>query len=190
MKNRVLKLFSILALIVILLIPSTAKAVSISHSATSIYTNTYLAPGDTILKRVYYFGPTVTYPGSGSQGLYKTFFHQVTEGNNIYLAYCLDPNGKTINASGSILSSTNTTLKDARGNNVTGDRLQLLKNILAAGQQLDGYSNVTNFINKTSNKTKKNYLATQILIWEVMSGGRTDYKVNNLSKDNLVMKQF
>ena len=146
MKKKLLKLFSI-ALFLLLFIPSTAfAAVTQTHwyISTSSYSNATV--GTSSNKVGYYLGPNVYY-----DRFYNTFFHQINDGNNKYLAYCLNPNWYTLNGgSGKIFNSDSTTLVDAQGNNVTGERLQLLKNIMAAGKQQGTYVSAEQFKNSSS----------------------------------------
>ena len=172
MRNKVLKLISAIILLIILLIPSNVFAATTQthwYISTSSYSNASV--GKSSSRIGYYFGPNVYY-----DRFYNTFFHQINDGDNKYLAYCLDANWKTLNnSSGSIYNSDDTTLVDAQGSNVTGERLQLLKNVMAAGKQQGHYISAEQFKNKSTSLEKKSYLATQIIIWEIMSGGRTDY---------------
>lgn len=127
-------------------------------------------------------------------------FHEVKDGNNVYIGYCLHA-GKAVDWEyGSMTKVTDFgKLKTGNGKNLTAARQELLKNILASGYQktrTDGKSNLNgdllNTVNNANhgwstcknNKTCKKILATQILVWEVMEEARSNYNVNPNSIQN------
>ena len=182
MKNKILKTLCLIILLTILFIPSTAFA-AVTQTHWSISTNTYTtaATGTENSRIGYYLGPTTVY-----NRFYKTYFHQINDNNKKYLAYCLNPNKSTLNNGAGVINyiSDGTTgpnqLLDNDGNVVNGDRLKLLQNIMAAGKQQGNFTSAEHFSASTVESEKRMYLATQILLWEVMSRGRVDYTINHL----------
>ena len=103
------------------------------------------------------------------------------------------PKGELVWDGKNIVRSVNGALADKNGNAVPTERIKILQNILASGYQ-NGNRNVNGSIvnnngyRYTTCKSKtvcKNILATQILIWETIEGGRTNYdeNPNKLSKN-------
>lgn len=102
----------------------------------------------------------------------RWFFHQVQNDNlTLFLAYCLDHGKNAIDGG----SGTISTEIDDLG--LTEQKETLLKNILASGVNLYNVD-IINFLNTTDDNTLRRIVATQILVWEVMSGGRTNYNLN------------
>lgn len=140
---------------------------------------------------------------SNSHEFYSDYyfnFHEVRDGNNVYLGYCLHA-GLSVPGSASVTKVTDFNKlyigKKQNRELLTPKRKQLLMNILASGYQKTniGGRSVLNgdLLNSTSgikttcrNKTAcKKILATQILVWEVMEKARSNYneKPNNLANN-------
>ena len=166
MRNKVLKTLSLFILLAILFIPSTAFAATQIYSSTETKNYSSAKTG-----RTYYLGPSETY------SRFKTsFYHQINDGNKKYIAYCLDPNWNSPqNGAGKITGSKSPSLKNKYGQAVN---MTLLKNIMAAGKQQGTWDTAAHFKNSAGKEEKRYYLATQILIWEVMMGGRTNYSTS------------
>lgn len=133
-------------------------------------------------------------------GSYGFNFHEVQDGNNVYIGYCLHA-GKAVDWENDGMTKITDfgKLKTGNGNSLSSERQQLLKNILASGYQktrTDGRSNFNgDLLNSvqgvnhgwTTCKTKptcKKILATQILVWEVMEEARSDYDENPNKLEN------
>lgn len=133
-------------------------------------------------------------------GSYGFNFHEVQDGNNVYIGYCLHA-GKAVDWENNGMTKITDfgKLKTGNGNSLSSERQQLLKNILASGYQktrTDGRSNFNgDLLNSvqgvnhgwTTCKTKttcKKILATQILVWEVMEEARRDYDENPNKLEN------
>lgn len=135
-------------------------------------------------------------------GSYGFNFHEVQDGNNVYIGYCLHA-GKAVDWENNGMTKITDfgKLKTGNGNSLSSERQQLLKNILASGYQktrTDGRSNfngdLLNSVHgtnhgwsscKSNNKSVcKRILATQILVWEVMEEARSNYNENPNSLSN------
>lgn len=129
-------------------------------------------------------------------GSYGFNFHEVKDGNNVYIGYCLHAS-KSVDWSNDNMTKITDfgKLKTGNGNSLTPARQQLLKNILASGYQKTntGGKSVLNgdLLNSSSgwttckNKaTCKKILATQILVWEVMEEARSNYDFSPNSISN------
>lgn len=136
-------------------------------------------------------------------GSYEFNFHEVQDGNNVYIGYCLHA-GKAVDWENSGMTKITDfgKLKTGPGHYLSEkdqkDRQELLKNILASGYQktrTDGKSNFNgDLLNPVPNanhglstgcKNKdicKKILATQILVWEVMEEARSNYNENPNNK--------
>ena len=171
MKNRVFKVLSLFILLAVLFIPTSVSAASQQYwKKTTNYTSATTSG-------TYYLGPSTAYTR-----FYNTFIHQITDGSKKYLAYCLDPNWSSPQGgSGSISTlSSSTKLTHKNGTALTDNELELLKNIMAAGKQQGNYVSGEQFTGASKSEMRY-YLATQILIWEVMSGGRYDYEPSHVT---------
>lgn len=159
--------------------------------ATSYKYNSYYVDYSTFTNATlgeYYIASGEPYKFSGS-----FYIHQITYDNNYFQGYCMHF-GKKVNEGGPVSLITDfKNLKDKNGNAVPTERIKILQNILASGYQ-NGNRNVNGSIvnnngyRYTTCKSKtvcKNILATQILIWETIEGGRTNYdeNPNKLSKN-------
>lgn len=111
----------------------------------------------------------------------RIFVHTITDGNYNYISYCLDALKDTIDdASGTI---TNTSDYKSLGLN-SKSQLELLENIMAVGYQTrkeDLSTSGTQKIDivRSSIDNVLDYLATQVLVWEVIEGSRTGYNVES-----------
>lgn len=168
-----MKKFNILfILICFLLIPSTVSAASQEYAEIATR-NFSSADADT----VYYIGQSNPYkPNNGSFAY--TYFHQITDGGTKYLSYCLDDGFHSPYAGSGTITGSSSELVNKYGNRLSAANLQLLKNILAAGEQYVG--DVDTYVQTVSTQRKLRYLATQVLVWEVMNGTRTDYVPANV----------
>ena len=177
-----LKLFKIL-LLTILFIPSTAFAATQTYS--EVATRNFSSANTST---IYYIGSGNPYKPSNGSFRY-TYFHSISDGGTTYLAYCLDDGlHSPYGAGGNITNSDSSELYNKFGTKITGARLTLLKNILAAGQQYVG--SASSFVNSSSTQQKDRYLATQILVWEVMDGARSDYAPGNLNSPSPTTYDF
>ncbi len=131
---------------------------------------------------------------------YRFNFHEVQDGNNVYIGYCLHA-GKAVDWKNDGMTKVTdfSKLKTGNGNTLSAERQELLKNILASGYQktrTDGKSNFNGDLlvkiqgeygttSCKNNKVCKKILATQILVWEVMEEARSNYneKPNSLSNN-------
>ena len=131
-------------------------------------------------------------------GSYGFNFHEVQDGNNVYIGYCLHA-GKSVDWYNYNMTKITDfgKLKTGPGHYLSEkdqkQRQQLLKNILASGYQKTntGGKSVLNgdLLNSSDgwttckNKaTCKKILATQILVWEVMEEARSNYNENPNNK--------
>ena len=119
----------------------------------------------------------------------NTRFYSVTDSQGTNLAYSLyydDDRLPALNLSGQLnnINSSSSNLTNSANNNLSLAQVDLIKNILASGFQKDLTAKA--FVTTSDDVNKKNYLATQILIWEVVSGVRNDYSETNLeSRTNI-----
>lgn len=129
-------------------------------------------------------------------GTYGFNLHEVKDGDNVYLGYCLHA-GLSVDWEATVSKITDFgRLKTGKGNNLSAARQQLLKNILASGYQKTSAGGKSvlngNILNSTSSgwstcknkSTCKKILATQILVWEVMEEARSNYDENPNSITN------
>lgn len=126
----------------------------------------------------------------GSHGGYRTIeAHVIEDGNNIYHGYCLHV-GKEIYSDSAVgLHEGFGDLVGSDGNPIDETRQTVLKNILASGYQ-NGNRTIDNFVsgdyvhhNNTvgtcvNTEICTKVLATQLLVWEVQAGARSDYDIN------------
>lgn len=116
---------------------------------------------------------------------YTFYFHEVSDSGKTFLGYCLHA-GQSV-SNGATVSKIDDfgKMKDSNGNTLDKSRQSLLKNILASGYQKAASKSVLNgevlnvgsgTVGTCNNKNVcSKMLATQILVWEVMTGTRTDY---------------
>lgn len=126
----------------------------------------------------------------GSHGGYRTIeAHVIEDGSNIYHGYCLHV-GKEIYSDSAVgLHEGFGDLVGSDGNPIDETRQKVLKNILASGYQ-NGNRTIDNFVsgdyvhhNNTvgtcvNTEICTKVLATQLLVWEVQAGARSDYDIN------------
>ena len=162
MKKSLIKLLFLL----ILLMP-VEKVCAASEDVFSIPTNSF-SSADT----------DQSYNFKSSYNFKTTYFYQIKDISGTYLAYSLyyDQNSNRL-LSGNVVDEDTSYLVNSFNGRLTYDQLLILKNILASGYQYN--SDVSPLINSASDYTKKNILATQILIWEVVDGVRSDYSTTN-----------
>ena len=135
MRNRTLKVFSLIILLAILFIPTSVSAASQQYwKKTTNYTSA--STGTSTNKIGYYLGPSTIY-----DRFYNTFIHQITDGSKKYLAYCLDPNWNSPQGGSGTIStlSSSTKLTHKNGTALSSTEMELLKNIMAAGKQQGNY---------------------------------------------------
>ena len=164
--KKILKALNFIFVSILFLLPISAQAAT--HNIYSVSTDSFSTAD---VSRSYNIGYGNTYKFT------KTYFHQITDGDTKILAHCLDdglhaPSG----ASGKISSSDTATLYNKGGSQIQDWQLNILKNIMAASYQ---YSGNVSSLTTASPTIKKNVLATQILVWEVMDGVRSDYSTSN-----------
>lgn len=126
--------------------------------------------------KTYYFGNNL-------------YIHEAHEGNITYHGYCLHAN-KSVKIGGNLQRYEGfSELKSDKTNaSLTESQQELLKNILASGYQNDNHNIEDTIVNYSTNGSIyttcrsttvcKEVLATQILVWEVMDYGRTNYNYN------------
>ena len=170
MKKKIFSLLLILSIFIIPLKSAYASTHYLKYESTSKFTE---ASGG------YYIGSY--WYNSGS----TMYYHNVYDNGLTYTAYCMDVGkGANNNRAGSITNGSGATLYNRNGTPITGDRLELLKNILAAGYQDTSDRLQMSYTSKVSSMSiddKKKYLATQVLVWEVMEGARTGYDDSSYS---------
>lgn len=163
MKLKVLKKINIIILFLFSLFPLVnVQAASQTHHNVSLVGITSAHPG------TYNMGPSSSYRVSD-----QWIFHEITDGSNSYLAYCLNHAKNAPNADGVIHDGIDSVVNDA-GTKLSDQQKDLLLNVLASGYQYSG--SVTNFVNNASTDSKHKAIATQIIVWEIISGGRTNYE--------------
>lgn len=169
MKKNIIKFISFIIFISLLLIPSK----SVFAASQTMYTEDMTNVSSTLNR-------TTSYNfGSWQYKFNKMYYHSITtDDGNEYLGYCLDIKLKAPNAGG-VLNSTESQLYDRSSNVMSAERIELLKNILAGGYQFNG--SVSDFKTSADSDAKYNYLATQILVWEVMTGVRNNYDPTTVS---------
>ncbi len=128
--------------------------------------------------------------------------HVVEDNSNIYHGYCLHV-GKQIYVNSSLgLHEGFSDLKDSDGQVLDSTRQEVLKNILASGYQ-NGNRSVDNFVQGSYHVSGKDdvgtcvnndicvkVLATQILVWEVQAGARSNYEYKPNTESNSVYDLF
>lgn len=119
----------------------------------------------------------------------KTRFYSVTDNYGTYLAYSLyyeDDRQPVLNLNGQLNNINSSNLVNSSNNNLSTEQLELIKNILASGCQ--GELSASKFDTTADNMSKRTYLATQILIWEVVEGVRTNYNQFNSNTSTDITK--
>lgn len=168
MKKKIFSLLLILSIFIFPLKSTYAATHYVKSESTSKFSS---ASGGYYIGNYWY--------GNGS----TMFYHQINDNGYSYTGYCMDV-GKSASSgySGTITNGSGATLYNRNGTPITGDRLELLKNILAAGYE-DTVDKVTSYgsLISADTSTKKRYLATQVLVWEVMEGARTGYDDSSYS---------
>lgn len=175
--KKLLKTFSFIFISILFLLPKNVFAAT--HYLYSVSTNSY-----STLDAVNSYNIGLNNPHLFD----KTYFHKILDGNTSVLAYCLDDGFTSPDATeGSIYNADSTAICDKAGRQLDAWQVKLLKNIMAAGYQYSG--DVSGLVN-ASNTVKKNIIATQVLVWEVMDGVRSDYTPSNLASPSPTTYDF
>ena len=121
------------------------------------------------------------------------YFHSVLNGSNVYVGHNANI-GKVIGTNNSEMDFINKfdTLEN-NTNNLSNDQRKLLEDLIINGYQFDttNTKDVTKIL--SSKDTTLSMMAMQILIWEVMEGGRTDFTTvepNNIKNSNSYNRSF
>lgn len=175
MKTRVIKLFTILSLLVVALIPN--KVLAISHNLYIINT-----------ERMSTLDTSGSYHISNHSGdtyrFNKSYVHEVIDGDSI-LAYCLNPGKNSPNSASGYIGRRSSGYTDIYNNfneKLSESQREMLQNILAVSFSDTGNIGAKYGSNDDRNMYQKHsILATQILVWEVVNGGRTSYTPSSLN---------
>lgn len=182
--NKKIRIFAVLIFLILILFP--LKNVS-AATYTTYWANVHnIAPSSKpcLSNGKCYITKSLQHSFTGNFNL-----HEVKDGNNVYLGYCLHAGRIVTNNVKVTYHEGFDDLRDSNNRKLSASRQKLLENILASGVQLtrNGSSainggslfNATNKINVTCRQGRetscKRLLATQILVWEVMEGARDNY---------------
>lgn len=182
--NKKIRIFAVLIFLILILFP--LKNVS-AATYTTYWANVHnIAPSSKpcLSNGKCYITKSLQHSFTGDFNL-----HEVKDGNNVYLGYCLHAGRIVTNNVKVKYHEGFDDLRDSNNRKLSASRQKLLENILASGVQLtrNGSSvinggslfNATNKINVTCRQGRetscKRLLATQILVWEVMEGARDNY---------------
>ena len=169
--KKIIKLLSFIFVLTLFILPT--KVLAATHYLYSDYISNFSSADRS---KAYYLGFGNTYTFS------KLYIHRIDDGGNLYLGYCLDDGlSSTSGGSGTITDSDSSSLKNKAGGTLASWQVSLLKNIMAAGYQKSG--DISSLKNASSS-VKDNILATQILVWEVMDGVRSDYSTSNYNSQS------
>ena len=164
----------ILSLLFILMFVPLSKVQAVSQTFTTVPTSSYSSAD---VNGSYYIGQ------GNSYNFKNTYFYEVSTvaPKNYILSYTLYNNeGTPNNKDGElILLQTDNQSSEVDIDNIGQTRLKILRNILSVSYQYADVNSVSNLVNASDSVTKKNILATQILIWELVYGVRNDYTVTN-----------
>ena len=165
------KLLIFVSLLILLIIPLNAKADTYSRYCPSISELSFVDVnwGD----KIYYVSSS-----AGQLTPLSSFCFHFVNGEP---GLCGGIGKSTVNASSvtkyliSGNSNSNNDLVNNSGVKITGTQLENLKDLLSNGYQFDSINSL-----KYDNEAQKQYIAMQVLVWEVIEGGRTnfDYKTN------------
>ena len=168
--KKILKLFNFIFILMLFLLPT--KVFAATHYLYSDYISNFSSADRS---RAYYLGFGNTYTFN------KLYIHRIDDGAS-YLGYCLDDGlSSTSGGSGTITDTSSSTLYNKAGGALADWQVKILKNIMAAGYQKTGD---IGSLTSASSSVKDQILATQILIWEVMDGVRSDYSTSNYNSQS------
>ncbi len=133
----------------------------------------------------YSLSPSINMHFNKNGGKYYQTIHEVSSDNKYYLGYCFHAGRSIVPYGGMNVHSGFNDLKTSSGSTLTATQQELLKNVVSSGYQKNieesvsknivvGGKNHYNGTCKDSNICTQ-ILATQILVWEIMEGARTNY---------------
>ena len=173
----------ILCLLVLLLFPFSVKAYTYTGSKVT---------RDTLLKNNYIkVWPKSNevqkfYVGSSNASSLTNdgefYFHSANEGSNYYIGHSSNI-GKTINNTLELNKIETFSTLENNSNNLSNEQRKLLEDLITNGYQFDTTN--TQKVSKiaSSKDSTLSMMAMQILVWEVMEGGRTDF--TSIEPDNI-----
>lgn len=159
-------LFNILLVFVFFLIPFNSVYAA-THTLHQISVTKFLSHPIT---KTYYISNGNSYNFNSGYG----FFHSITDNGTQYLAYCLEDGMSAPNSGTGTIKSGFTDLTNKYGDTLSETQQELLKNVLAVAPQYSG-TDVSSYFNNADITLLRRMYVSQIIIWEIMDGARTDY---------------